>query len=178
MLQLRMKNHTGALESIDKVLSLEKDNGLISKVLAKKTNVLFQLHRYDESIAAAEKAVQLDPNNIGAIFYRGLSKSSKYQDGSGISDMTICINKKHKLLQAYYIRGFGYHREKNYSAAINDYTKAIELNPKYTRIYLNRGMCYKVLGNLEAARGDFNKVIEIALSTPDAERSKKELASL
>ena len=178
MLQLRMKNHTGALESIDKVLSLEKDNSLISKALAKKANVLFQLHRYDESIAAAEKAVQLDPNNIGAIFYRGLSKSSKHQDGSGISDMTICINKKHKLLQAYYIRGFGYHREKNYSAAINDYTKAIELNPKYTRIYLSRGLCYKVLGNKEAAKKDFNKVIEIASGTLDAERAKKELASL
>lgn len=162
-IQLRLKNYAGALESVDKTLVLLKDNNLISKTLSKKSNVLFKLNRFDESIAAAEQAIQLDPNNIDAYYNRGMSKSFKYKDGSGISDLTVCINKNYNLKRAYYVRGLGYHSERNFNEAITDYSKAIELNPQNGNAYINRGKCYRAIGNMEAARNDFKKAIDVAL---------------
>lgn len=77
--------------------------------------------------------------------------------------MTICINKNYNLKRAYYVRGLGYHSERNFNEAITDYSKAIELNPQNGNAYINRGKCYRAIGNMEAARNDFKKAIDVAL---------------
>ena len=62
------------------------------------------------------------------------------------------------LAQAYYNRGIGYDKQKDFSQAIADFTKAIAINPKYAQAYTNRGSEGVYVYRLDSSTGGLKYV--------------------
>lgn len=77
-------------------------------------NTLSQLHKFDEANLAFERAIQLNPNNPGMYFNRGLLMHKKI--------------------------GNLYNKNGRHEEAIMLFDKAIKLNPEFTDAYNNKGI--------------------------------------
>lgn len=68
------------------------------------------------------------------------------------------------LSWAYFNRGNGHLRNKNYDRALSDYTRAIDLDPNYAMNYYNRGYVYQDQKDFRRAIQDYSSAIRISPS--------------
>ena len=80
-------------------------------------------------------AIELDPKNADAYFYRGYSKANLEDYRGAILDFNKAIKLDPQNGYAYYKRGFSKLTLKDYAGAILDYTKAIGCYKRFS--YLN-----------------------------------------
>jgi tetratricopeptide (TPR) repeat protein len=111
--------------------------------------------KYDEAIAAAKRAIEINPNNDLAYAVLGLiyQEQKKYKDAEENFKKAISLDPKYiyfylKLANLYY-------EKESYNEAVSTLTKALEINPSYMEAnYL--------LINTYMAMGQFDKAIESA----------------
>jgi tetratricopeptide (TPR) repeat protein len=127
-----------------------------------------------EIIDVCTWALQAEPKNAAAYFYRGMSRAHQLSGTSAVEDFTKAIEINPGYAQAYYQRGVlyavrGEHSPELLDDAIADFKKAIENAPEFTKAYQARGLAYVTLANQfsrpeeslkKYAIADFTKVIE------------------
>ena len=116
-----------------------------------------------EAIADFTKAIQLNPKNVGAYWYRGVEKKILEEYQGAILDFTKVIQLYPKGGNAYGQRGFVKIKLEDYQGAVADYTKAIELDPPNDLIayyYNNRGFIKRQLKDYKGSIADCTKAIE------------------
>lgn len=127
-------------------------------------SVKYTAKKYNSAVEDYTKAIEIDPENIGAYLLRGLSNYHMGSYDSSITDFTKAGKFEVTKYIACYFRGMVNSKMNKHNDAILDYTKAIEFNPK-SRIahaaYLERGNENAVLGKHGYAIIDYNRAIEL-----------------
>ncbi len=93
-------------------------------------HILFALGRFTEGITDCNKVVEVDGDNIRALYQRGLCREKLGEHVQAIEDFTSCIRLDGSNAAAYFSRGCAQDSLGFYNKALQDYTKAIALDPE------------------------------------------------
>ena len=115
----------------------------------------------NRSIEELTQAIELDPADANAYYYRGQAYHTKDNYDKAIADYTESIKLNPKLAKAYNNRGVAHIRKSGYDQAIKDLNKAIQLNPKLAKAYNNRGTAYRRKGDYDKAIADYTESIKL-----------------
>jgi serine/threonine protein kinase len=116
------------------------------------------------ALAGFNRAIELDPKDVGAHIDRGVLKAQKLNDIQGaVADFDRAIQLNSKTAIAYYNRGI---LKNNYlddpKGALADYDRAIQINPNYARAYGNRGgLKEDKFKDHQGALADYSRAIQI-----------------
>jgi tetratricopeptide (TPR) repeat protein len=120
-----------------------------------------RLHRYEESLADHNRALEL--NSKEALIYnnRGntLSKLQRYSEA--LADHNRAVELDPTAARGYSNRGLSYHNLGCFDMALADFDQAIQLDPAYALAYLNRGATYESLKRYNEALLDTTHAIQI-----------------
>jgi len=110
---------------------------------------------YNEAIAAAKRAIELNPNEDATYALLGLiyQEQKKYKEAEENFKEAIAIDPK--LIYPYWALADLYYEKESYTETVNTLAKALEIDPSYVRTYADLIFTYMALGN-------FDKAIEIA----------------
>jgi tetratricopeptide (TPR) repeat protein len=94
--------------------------------------------RYEESLQAYDKVIQINPQNAVAWNNRGIDLGllNKYDDALQSFVRATSINSS--FAEAWFNLGIAYDFFGEYENAINAYTKATEINPNYEQAKINK----------------------------------------
>ncbi|MBD2503231.1 tetratricopeptide repeat protein [Anabaena azotica] len=151
------KDYLGALQYAEKLT--EKRGQVQDWVL--KADCLNGLERYEDTLVALSKAIELDPNDAWAWAIRGnvLDNLNRYEEALASCDKAIELDPNDTW--AWAIRGNVLDNLNRYEEALASCDKAIELDPSDAWAWARRG---NALGNLklyEEALASCNKAIEL-----------------
>ncbi len=138
---------------------LKSDEDFISRGLERLTT-----GDYTGAIADFTKAIDVNPNNPKAYFFRGCVHSDRLYHGNAIADYTKAIEIDINYIDAYLNRAHIYGFLNNECKAINDYTYVINHdNQKISdpNIYIKRGALFFKLGEYEKSIRDYSQAIKI-----------------
>jgi tetratricopeptide (TPR) repeat protein len=116
------------------------------------------------------QALQVNPQNAGAYYRRGLVRYHLEDTPGALRDYTQAIKLNPNLAEAYFARGHAnrFRRQQ----AIADFTQAIKLSPNLAEAYLARGIARKTYNQTqqEIAKEikDYNQVIRLNPKLADA----------
>ena len=116
---------------------------------------------YDRQIEVYTQIIELDPDDAGAFYNRGVIYSNLKNHEKAIEDYNQAIKLKPDDAGAFYNRGNAYTDLKNYGKAIEDYDQAIKLKPEHAGAFCNRGNAYTGLKNYGKAIEDYDQAIKL-----------------
>jgi len=133
-----------------------------------KKHILVGYHSYKEgkferAIGEFNKAVQIDPKNAEAYFWRGraLMSISRYDEAAADFKMAVKLNPAY--VDAYDNLGWLYARAGNYREGIANLTKAIELKPDNGWAYYYRARIHHKMGEKDLAVRDAEEACRLGL---------------
>ncbi len=111
-------------------------------------------------LAALNKTLELDPQNVSANFNRGLIKEGMQDYENAILDYNKVITANPNDAVAYYNRATCKGGIDDYGAGVSDMDEAIKLDPKNASYYKQRGNFYYQLSQKDKACFDWRKAVE------------------
>lgn len=124
-------------------------------------NAYFGQGKNDLAIESYNRAIELNPEYVGAYHDRGNAYFIKGEYDLAIADSNMAIKLDPNLAKAYFNRGNAYGNKGKEDLAIADYSMAIESNPRFANAYYNRGNAYLRQGKNDLAIADYSKTIEL-----------------
>jgi len=125
-------------------------------------NVLFNLGRHDEGIAAYRRAIDLKPDYAEAHFKLGNAYSHLKQYDKAVSDYSKAIAVKPDFAKAHVYLGSALHAKGELDKAITAFRKAVELDARdAARAHCDLGMELKDQKKLDEAIAEFRTAIEL-----------------
>ncbi|MDB4444358.1 tetratricopeptide repeat protein [bacterium] len=128
--------------------------------------LLGQIHlikgQHEKAIAALERAVALEPNGIGSLFWLGgaLSNAGRPQEAIPHFKRVIRLNPLDPSLGLVGL-GSAYNRMERYEEAITVLKKALYYQPDFFRAHLIIAGCYAALGREEEAHAEAAEVLRL-----------------
>ncbi len=83
--------------------------------------------QFEESIVSLDKAIEYDPNNYEAYYYRGCAKENNFMSEEALADFMKSIEIKPDYYQPYFNIGLIYRRINDMDMACYYFKKAEEL---------------------------------------------------
>jgi tetratricopeptide (TPR) repeat protein len=93
---------------------------------------------YAGALADINQALVINPNNVGALSYRGASKNNNRDFAGAIADYTRALELDPKNAEVYADRGNAKRNQGDHDGALADFNQALELEPKNTTALLAR----------------------------------------
>ena len=117
--------------------------------------------KYNEAIAAYDKAIELDPDYTYAWYSRGISLDDleRYEEAIASYDKALELDPDYTY--AWYNRGISLGKLDRDEDALESYDKALELDPDYTYAWHGRGYSLGKLKRYEEAIASYDKAIEL-----------------
>jgi tetratricopeptide (TPR) repeat protein len=116
---------------------------------------------YQGAIVDYNNALELNPKNTIALFYRGVIKLELKDCRGAIMDFNKVIELDSDSCQPHLNRGVAKFQLKDYNGAIIDFNTAIRLNPKYGMAYFNRGLAKIAKNQYDSGCSDLSKAGEL-----------------
>jgi tetratricopeptide (TPR) repeat protein len=126
-----------------------------------RAKALFDIGKYQKSIADYDVYIQAMPNDDIAIANRALTKEKSGDLNGALSDYSKAIGLYDKDALTYVNRSTTYQKLKKYDLAIADLNRAESLNQEYYLIYNLRGSLYADKKNYAQAIKDFSKSLAL-----------------
>ena len=114
----------------------------------------------NEKIELFNQAIEEDPKNLDAYFYRALTKNEIGDYHGAILDYTKIIFYNPDA-DSYYNRGNCKFNLEDFEGASEDYEKAIEIDPELWDAVYNLGQAKFYLGDYAAAISNFSKILKV-----------------
>ena len=105
--------------------------------------------QYDLAIAEFNKALKIDPLEVGIYNNRGITFSKKGQYELAIADFTKALEINHNDAESYYNRGITYAAVRRFDLALEDFNMYLKLNPVNAAVYKARGSIHAALACLD-----------------------------
>lgn len=114
---------------------------------------------FKNAVADCNRVLEIDPNNVGALYWRGTSRAYVYDMEDGLRDL-----EKARALQpqaqVFFTSGATYINLDRLEEATAAYTKTLSLNPRHGLAYMMRGRCHYNLKNYQKAIKDYTLALE------------------
>jgi adenylate cyclase len=148
-----------SLEMVEHALALDDT---VPQVHFAASYVYLQLGRHDDSIAAARRAVALDPNYADGYVQMALSMIYAGRPEEGLEQMTnaMRLNPWHPFLYIW-TRGHAHLVMEQYEEAIALFEKVIESNPHYQDGHLALAAAYGAVGRIGDAEWEAEEVLSL-----------------
>jgi tetratricopeptide (TPR) repeat protein len=111
----------------------------------------------DQSIYESTYAININPNNPLAYYYRGTAYRLKGDYERAVNDISQAINLDPTRDNFFISRALAYHKKQDHSRAFTDFTESIRLNPSSANNYYQRGLAYFNTGDFKHAVSDFDR---------------------
>jgi tRNA A-37 threonylcarbamoyl transferase component Bud32 len=133
-----------------------------------RADLLRQLHRPEDALAACDAALQVVPDDTDANRLRVLVllDLKRYDEVIGSCDRALAQGKSSAGLHE--IRGQARAGRQDFAGAIADYTLELEARPGQTRVLIARGLTYLVTDAPRLALGDFEEALRLEPSNREA----------
>lgn len=113
---------------------------------------------FDEAIGYYDKAIELDPNYVDALYRRGYVKEDNGKSAEAITDYTRVLELDPGYVEAYFERGYSRVSSGKYAEAIIDYTTYIDKGGELlTDAYYERGIAKNRTADYTGAMTDLKK---------------------
>jgi tetratricopeptide (TPR) repeat protein len=141
-------------------LAAAKSEVDMAKELLNKGNDLVASKKYEEAIAAYNKALVYKPNYAEVWFGGGvmLYELKRYEDAIASYDKALKIKPNYH--KAWYNRGVTLDELKRYEEAIVSYDKATQFKPNYHKAWYSRGIALGELKRYEEAIASYDKALK------------------
>ncbi|UQD71693.1 caspase family protein [Bradyrhizobium japonicum] len=151
----------------DNLLKADKLGGKDkSLALVVRGNALINKRDYDRAIEALSSAIDLDPDNVGAINLRGLSHERKGEDDLAMADYNLAIQKRANFGYAYNNRGTIHLRRGALQSALDDFNLSIKYTPTFLLGWTNRARMRTLNRDFDGAIADFAAAEKIDPAAP------------
>lgn len=98
----------------------------------------FNQGRYEESLQAYDKVIQINQQNAAAWNNRGIVLGLLGKSDAALQSFLRAASINSSFAEAWFNVGIAYDIFGEYDNAVNAYTKAIEINPNYEQAKMNR----------------------------------------
>jgi tetratricopeptide (TPR) repeat protein len=98
----------------------------------------FNQGRYDESLQAYDKVIQINQQNAAAWNNRGIVLGLLGKSDAALQSFLKATSMNSSFAEAWFNMGIAYDIFEEYDNAINAYTKATEINPNYKQAQMNK----------------------------------------
>ncbi|MGX4769543.1 caspase family protein [Bradyrhizobium guangdongense] len=115
----------------------------------------------DGAIASLTSAIELDPDNVGAINVRGIAHEHKGEDDLAMADYNLAIQKRSNFGYAYNNRGTIQLRRAALQSALEDFNLSIKYTPKFLLGWTNRARVRTLMKDYDGAISDFAEAEKI-----------------
>ncbi|MCG2629135.1 caspase family protein [Bradyrhizobium sp. WYCCWR 13023] len=132
-----------------------------SLALVIHAQALISKRDYDHAIEALTSAIELDPDNVGAINVRGIAHEHKGEDDLAMADYNLAIQKRPNFGYAYNNRGTIQLRRAALQSALDDFNLSIKYTPKFLLGWTNRARVRTVMKDYDGAIADFAEAEKI-----------------
>ncbi|HWP91242.1 MAG TPA: tetratricopeptide repeat protein [Thermodesulfobacteriota bacterium] len=139
-----------------------------AEALRNEGYVLYQNTQYQMAIDVLNRAIQLNPMDSYAYFYRGVSYMGLKLIDMAIRDLQMSIDLNPGYSHSYSNLGAAFLEVKDLDNAIRTCSTAIQLNPNHTLGYYNRGVAYMLSKQYQLAFADFSQVLRLNPNHQDA----------
>ena len=116
---------------------------------------------YDGAIADFDRAIEIDPQNVGAFVNRAVCKQAKDDHLGAIADWDRALELKPDDGGWYVNRGIVKEAVGDHEGALADYDRAAEVEPEYEVAFIARAYIRAKQGDYEGAIADYDRVIEL-----------------
>jgi tetratricopeptide (TPR) repeat protein len=140
-------------------------------------NKLRKTKKYDEAIAAYDRAIQIKPDYYEAWSAKAdlLYQLERYEEAIAVYEQVVHL--KPNDVHSWYCRGLILGELQRYDEAIAAYERAIQIQPDFPYSWYNKACCYAWQGNIplaieslqQALNLDFNQFKEYAKTEPSFE---------
>ena len=118
--------------------------------------------RFDESIANANKARDLNPLSLvdKTMYGERLFEAGRYD--KAIEQLTLALDSDPEYSYAHWMMGFVYEQKKIYDKAVYHHQKAVEHSGRMTSCVASLGHVYAISGQQEKALNVLEKLLELS----------------
>ncbi len=113
------------------------------------------------AIADFTRAIELDPEFVGALTERGRAYSSGGDREKALEDYARALQLDPNNVEVLNDRGSVRLAGENLAGAIADFNRVIELDPTFTQAWINRGNARKDKGDLDGAIADWEQALKL-----------------
>ena len=124
-------------------------------------NNLIQEGKYEEAIAAFDRAVKVQPNFTQALTNKGFAQGKLGRSADKFASCVQASNVAPDFAEAWNCRGLARFDLKEYDAALREYDRAIAVEADFYRAWFNKGQVYLKLRQYEQAIAATEQVLEI-----------------
>ena len=119
-----------------------------------------------EAIELFTRALELDPDMLDALLYRGLFRHGIGEEEEALADFDRAIELDPQNAGTYQMMGVVLSDAQKDRRALELFNKVVELDPDYPGIYFHRGLTHFFLGDIDAAVSDLTRAIEYNPGSP------------
>lgn len=112
----------------------------------------------DKAFNDYSRAIELDPNQSGAVLQRGLIYAKRGQYDMALADYRRAIELQPSSL-GYQLRAEVYNRQGDYDRALKEYDQAVKLDPTRIMAIMGRAEVYKNKGEIARALDSLTEAI-------------------
>jgi len=115
-------------------------------------------NKVDDALAALDAAIQEDPDNGAAHFWRGRLRAGKGEYDKALPDLNAAIRLQPSA-DAFAHRGYVFQKQHQLDDALSDFNQSLRLDGNnYLALFL-RGLLLGDIGNFKAALGDLDAAL-------------------
>lgn len=153
-----------AVQTLIAALNLSATQPDASEQMLTIGRALGLVQEWELSLAAFEKAIELDEKNAEAWAWLGEAKQQIGQSGSVELDRALTLDHKSVIVRA--LRGLYWDRQGKYEQMRAEYALAAEFDPANPAWQASLGDAHLKLGDLASALNSYQKAVELAPTDP------------
>jgi tetratricopeptide (TPR) repeat protein len=159
-----------------------RDKGMLAGLSAEEYMKLGTAHffskRFDEALAAYEKAIALKPDHPDAWYKKGLVlvMLGRHDEALAAYEKGIALKPDHP--DVWFSKGMSLYALGRHDEALAAYEKAIEFEPDDSAAWYARACVYALKGDSRRALDDLRRAIELDTSQKAEAREDEDFASL
>lgn len=145
----KAKDYEKAINEFNKEVQQYPDNEIAWLKLAM---CFSSLRQYPQVETAANKALEIAPDNVNALYYRAVAKLQTGKEQEALNDFNRTVEVNKQFSTGYYYRAVILAERKQYQDALESAIEAIKTNPKFSAAYDLAARIYESVGDTERAR--------------------------
>jgi len=112
-------------------------------------------------LKAAQRAVALDPDNLGAFFRLGMAQIALAYGEEALAAFQRALQMDPENAAGWHGQGLAHNNLGQYEEAVKSFKRALELKPKAVTPWLQLGRSYSALGHYEEAMEAYQQVMNL-----------------